>query len=71
MLYPGAGARDRRPHARGNGRIVSGMPHLAGVLHGRQHPGLKLVTEYHPGMSHTDVMGTTVAWGLRRLYPKQ
>ena len=30
--------------------------------------GLKLVTEYHPGMSHGDVMGTTVVRGLRNLY---
>jgi predicted alpha/beta superfamily hydrolase len=51
------------------GRIVSGMAHFAGVLRSRNYPGLTLVTEIHPGMSHGDVMGTSVVRGLRSLYP--
>jgi len=71
-VYLGAGVLETSdPMLEGIGRIVSGMSHLAGVLNGRHYPGLKLVTEYHPGMRHTDVMGTTVARGLRTLYQKQ
>lgn len=54
----------------GTGRIVSGMTHLAGPLAGRNYPGLKMVTEVHQGMGHTDVMGTSVVRGLRSLYGK-
>jgi hypothetical protein len=52
------------------GEIVSGMSHLAGVLATRQYPGLKLTIEFHPGMGHSDVMGTSVVRGLRTLYSK-
>jgi uncharacterized protein len=48
--------------------VVSGMSHLAGVLGSRRYPGLKLTVEYHPGMNHNDVVGTTVVRGLRTLY---
>ena len=54
----------------GIGKIVSGMSHLAGALSARHYPGLKLVTEYHPGMGHVDVMGTSAVRGLRTLYGK-
>lgn len=54
----------------GVGKIVSGTAHLAGVLAGRQYPGLKVVTEFHPGMGHVDVVGTAVVRGLRTLYAK-
>jgi predicted alpha/beta superfamily hydrolase len=54
----------------GIGRIVSGMSHFAGVLAGRKYPGLTVTTEYHPGMGHGDVMGTSVSRGMRVLYPK-
>jgi uncharacterized protein len=54
----------------GVGQIVSGTAHLAGVLAGRQYPGLKVVTEFHPGMGHVDVVGTAVVRGLRTLYAK-
>ncbi|MBK7834325.1 MAG: alpha/beta hydrolase [Gemmatimonadetes bacterium] len=54
----------------GVGRIVSGTAHLAGVLAGRKYPGLKVVTEFHPGMGHVDVVGTAVVRGLRTLYAK-
>jgi len=50
------------------GEVVSGMSHLAGVLGSRWYPGLKLTVEYHPGMNHNDVVGTTVVRGLRTLY---
>lgn len=58
------------PLLEGIGKIVSGMSHLAGVLAGRKYPGLSLTVEYHPGMGHTDVMGTTVVRGMRVLYPR-
>jgi uncharacterized protein len=50
------------------GETVSGMSHLAGVLASRHYPGLKLTVEYHPGMNHNDVIGTSVVRGLRTLY---
>jgi predicted alpha/beta superfamily hydrolase len=58
------------PQLEGLGEIVSGMSHLAGVLNSRQYAGLKLTIEFHPGMGHTDVMGTSVVRGLRSLYAK-
>jgi predicted alpha/beta superfamily hydrolase len=70
-VYLGAGVLEASDgQFEGIGRIVSGMSHLAGKLSSRNYPGLKLVTEYHPGMSHVDVLGTTVARGLRTLYAK-
>ncbi|MEP7247376.1 MAG: alpha/beta hydrolase-fold protein [Gammaproteobacteria bacterium] len=54
----------------GMGEIVSGMSHLSGVLATRQYPGLKMTIEFHPGMGHMDVMGTSVVRGLRSLYAK-
>ena len=58
------------PQLEGIGEIVSGMSHLAGVLASRQYPGLKMTIEFHPGMGHADVMGTSVVRGLRSLYAK-
>jgi predicted alpha/beta superfamily hydrolase len=58
------------PQLEGMGEIVSGMSHLAGVLASRQYPGLKMTIEFHPGMGHTDVVGTSVVRGLRSLYAK-
>ena len=58
------------PMLEGTGEIVSGMSHLAGVLASRQYPGLKMTIEFHPGMGHADVMGTSVVRGLRSLYAK-
>ncbi len=49
-------------------KTVSGMVHLAAVLQTRNYPSLKLFTEIHPGMGHSDVMGTSVVRGLRSLY---
>jgi hypothetical protein len=56
------------PMLEGTGEIVSGMSRLAGVLASRQYPGLKVTIEFHPGMGHMDVMGTSVVRGLRTLY---
>ena len=58
------------PLLEGTGEIVSGMSHLAGVLASRKYAGLKMTIEFHPGMGHTDVMGTSVVRGLRLLYTK-
>jgi hypothetical protein len=52
----------------GTGEIVSGMSRLAGLLASREYPGLKMTVEFHPGMGHEDVMGTSVVRGLRTLY---
>ncbi len=70
-IYLAAGVLEATdPQLEGTGEIVSGMSHLAGVLASRKYPGLKLTIEYHPGMGHTDVMGTSVVRGLRTLYGK-
>ena len=70
-IYLAAGALEAAdPQLEGMGEIVSGMSHFAGVLATRKYPGLKVTIEYHPGMGHTDVMGTSVVRGLRTLYGK-
>jgi predicted alpha/beta superfamily hydrolase len=70
-IYLAAGTLEASdPQLEGIGEIVSGMSHLAGVLASRKYPGLKLTIEYHPGLGHTDVMGTSVVRGLRTLYGK-
>jgi predicted alpha/beta superfamily hydrolase len=70
-IYLAAGVLEAAdPELEGMGEIVSGMSHLAGVLATRKYPGLKVTIEYHPGMGHSDVMGTAVVRGLRTLYGK-
>jgi len=70
-VYLAAGSLEAAdPYVEVMGEVVSGMSHLAGVLASRNYPGLKLTIEYHPGMNHNDVMGTTVVRGLRTLYAK-
>jgi uncharacterized protein len=70
-IYLGAGVLEAAdPQLEGMGEIVSGMSHFAGVLATRKYPGLEVTIEYHPGMGHTDVMGTSVVRGLRTLYGK-
>ncbi|MBC7895724.1 MAG: hypothetical protein H7066_09930, partial [Cytophagaceae bacterium] len=70
-IYFGAGVLEVADgQFEGIGRIVSGMSHITGKLASRNYPGLKVLTEYHPGMGHVDVLGTTVARGLRTLYGK-
>ena len=49
-------------------QTASGMLHLAAVMRTRNYPSLKLFTEIHPGMGHSDVMGTSAVRGLRSLY---
>jgi len=68
-LYMSAGGLEATdPQLEVLGEVVSGMSHLAGVLGSRWYPGLKLTVEYHPGMNHNDVLGTTAVRGLRTLY---
>ena len=70
-IYLAAGVLEASdPQLEAIGKIVSGMSHLAGMLATRKYPGLKVTIEYHPGMGHTDVMGTSVVRGLRSLYSK-
>ena len=70
-VYLAAGSLEATtPEVEVLGETVSGMSRLAGVLASRHYPGLKLTVEYHPGMNHNDVMGTTVVRGLRTLYAK-
>jgi len=68
-IYFGAGVLEATdPELEGMGEIVSGMSHLAGLLSTRSYPGLKMTIEYHPGMGHGDVVGTSMVRGLRSLY---
>jgi hypothetical protein len=70
-VYFGSGVLEAAdPLLEGEGEIVSGMSHLAGVLATRQYSGLRMTVEFHPGMGHMDVMGTSVVRGLRTLYAK-
>lgn len=70
-VYLAAGVLETNdPQFEGIGKIVSGMSHLVGVLGGRNYPSLKVTVEYHPGMSHVDVMGTSVVRGMRVLYAR-
>jgi uncharacterized protein len=70
-VYLAAGSLEATtPEVEVLGEVVSGMSRLAGVLASRHYPGLKLTVEYHPGMNHNDVVGTTVVRGLRTLYAK-
>ena len=70
-VYMAAGSLEATtPEVEVLGEVVSGMSRLAGVLSSRQYPALKLTVEYHPGMNHNDVVGTTVVRGLRRLCAK-
>jgi len=70
-IYFGAGGLEiQNQFLEGVGQIVSGMTRLAGVLTGRTYPGLRMLTEVHPGMGHADVLGTVAVRGLRFLYPK-
>jgi uncharacterized protein len=68
IYFAAGGLEAADPMLEGMGEIVSGMSHLAGVLADRHYPGLKMTVEFHPGMGHGDVMGTTVVRGLRTLY---
>jgi predicted alpha/beta superfamily hydrolase len=70
VYFAAGGLEAADPLLEGTGEIVSGMSHLAGMLASRQYPGLKMTVEFHPGMGHTDVMGTSVVRGLRSLYAK-
>jgi predicted alpha/beta superfamily hydrolase len=68
IYFAAGGLEAADPMLEGMGEIVSGMSHLAGVLADRHYPGLNMTVEFHPGMGHGDVMGTTVVRGLRTLY---
>jgi uncharacterized protein len=70
VYFASGGLEVTDPMLEGTGEIVSGMSHLAGVLASREYPGLKMTVEFHPGLGHTDAMGTSVARGLRLLYSK-
>ena len=70
-IYMAAGGLEvTTPEVEAFAQVVSGMTRLAGILASRHYPGLKLTVEYHPGMNHNDVVGTTVVRGLRTLYAK-
>lgn len=55
----------------GIGHIASGTARLAGVLRGRNYPGLRLHSEVHQGLGHVDTAPAALARGLRLLYPRQ
>jgi predicted alpha/beta superfamily hydrolase len=54
----------------GIGQIVSGQMRLGAALKSRNYPGLKLLLEMHPNLSHSDVAPTTMNRGIRVLYGK-
>lgn len=59
------------PDFEGVGQIVSGQMRLGAALRGRKYPGLRLYSEMHQGLSHSDAAGTTLARGMRLLYGRQ
>jgi len=70
-IYMGAGTLEAAdPIVEGLGLVVSGISRMTAALSGRHYPGLKIVTEYHPGMGHADAGGASIARGLRTLYPR-
>lgn len=70
-IYMASGGLEMEdPFLEGIGQIVSGQARLSAALRTRNYPGLRLVTEIHPGLGHADVIGTTAARGLRVLYGK-
>lgn len=58
------------PQLEGLGRIVSGQARLSATLRSRKYPSLKLYSEIHQGLGHSDGAGTTLARGIRLLYAK-
>lgn len=57
-------------YTEGMGHITSGTARLAGVLRGRSYPGLRLLSEVHQGLGHSDTAPVSLARGLRLLYAK-
>ena len=54
-IYLAAGSLEMNdPLREGMGRIVSGMMRLGATLRSRQYPGLRLSTEIHSGLGHSD-----------------
>lgn len=71
-MYIASGALEMiDPVLEGSGGIVSGHIRLSAMLSGRKYPGLRLFSEIHPGLGHVDAAPTTLARGLRLLYPKR
>ena len=58
------------PQLEGVGKIVSGHAHFVAMLKSRKYPGLRLFTEMHQGLGHSDGSGTTLVRGMRLLYAK-
>lgn len=58
------------PMLEGIGHIVSGQIRLAAALRGRNYPSLRLFSEIHQGLGHSDAAGTTLVRGMRLLYAK-
>ena len=70
-IYMGSGSLEMDdPVLEGTGHIVSGQIRLSAALRGRSYPGLRLHSEIHPGLGHTDAVGSTLARGLRLLYAR-
>lgn len=70
-IYLGSGSLEADdPFLEGIGRIVSGQVHFAAMLRSRKYPSLKLFSEIHPGLGHSDAAGSTLIRGLRLLYAK-
>ncbi len=58
------------PRLEGIGRIVSGQMQLVAALRSRNYPSLRMFTEIHNGLGHSDVAHTALVRGLRTLLPR-
>ena len=58
------------PFLEGIGRVVSGQAQFGAMLRSRKYPSLKLYSEIHNGLGHTDGAGTTLVRGMRLLYAR-
>jgi len=52
------------------GETVSGQIHFAAMLRTRKYPGLRLFSEIHDGLGHSDGVARTVSRGVRLLYQR-
>jgi len=71
-IYVASGTLEMdHPDFEGVGQIVSGQMRLGAALRGRKYPGLRLYSEMHQGLGHSDAAGTTLVRGMRLLYGRQ
>jgi predicted alpha/beta superfamily hydrolase len=70
-IYLGSGSLEiDDPYLEAIGGIVSGQVRLSGALRSRKYPSLRLFTEIHPGLGHSDASAASYARGMRLLLAK-